>query len=190
MSVLHVNSRLVETASILVHRPGKIVFCFIGEQFFSNYPRLSPEVQKLRQIDPGPIRIGTRACQVRVDQGRRSESHFVISEFEPGQKICLEGLTFPYRCGWEMEEINPQTSTLVICSFELPQIEMESGTEGLVRTAVRAGIESILSRLKSLVEADSAQHLPGQDFPPKPWKETSDNAPDPGSAGIPSEVAA
>lgn len=188
MSVLHVDSRLVETASILVHRPGKIVFRFIGEQFFSNYPRLSPEVEKLQIIDPGPIRVGTRACQVRIDQGRRSESDFVISEFEPNQRICLEGLTYPYRCAWEMEEINPDASTLVICSFELPHIVMESGIEGLVCTAVRAGIEHILSRLKCLVENDAAQRLPHGDFLPKPWNETSHKTHSLASVGIQSEM--
>jgi len=63
-------------ADILIRRPPEVVFGFVARDFFANYPRWSPQVQRLELLTPGPIRVGSRARQVRIDQGRRSESTF------------------------------------------------------------------------------------------------------------------
>jgi hypothetical protein len=61
MFAFNQSSPVVANASVVIDRPPEAVFRFVGEQFFANYPRWSPEVRELRQIGSGPVRVGTRA---------------------------------------------------------------------------------------------------------------------------------
>lgn len=70
---------LMAKSSSIIKRPPEDVFRFVGERFFENYPRWSPEVVELTPLSDGPVGVGTMARQVRVDQGRRSESIFRVS---------------------------------------------------------------------------------------------------------------
>ena len=65
MFAFRISSPVVEHASVVIHRSPEAVFRFVGEQFFTNYPRWSPEVQELRQIGSGPVKAGTRASSAR-----------------------------------------------------------------------------------------------------------------------------
>ncbi|MBS0299029.1 MAG: SRPBCC family protein [Proteobacteria bacterium] len=130
------------------------LFQYIGAGLFDNYPKWSPEVKELEQLTPGPVGLGTEGRQVRVDQGRRSESKFKISAFEPGQRITLVGVSDPFRCTYELQEINPVQSTKLIFSFELLEIlAIMRPFEGLVRVAIKDGANRTVQNIKRLVEA-------------------------------------
>ncbi len=55
------------------------MFSFIVDDFLTIYPRWSPEVQSLRPLSHGVLRVGFMAEQTRVDQGRRSTSTFRVT---------------------------------------------------------------------------------------------------------------
>ncbi|TXI27652.1 MAG: polyketide cyclase [Nitrosomonas oligotropha] len=130
------------------------LFQYIGAGLFDNYPKWSPEVKELEQITPGPVQLGTEGRQVRVDQGRRSESKFKISAFEPGQRITLVGVSDPFRCTYELQEISPAQSTKLTFSFELLEIlAIMRPFEGLVRVAIKDGAGRTVQNIKRLVEA-------------------------------------
>ena len=142
------------TADILVFEEIGRVFQFVALDFVVNYPRWSPEVLRLEALSPGPVRPGFQARQVRVDQGRRSESKFKISAFEPGQRITLVGVSDPFRCTYELQEITPAQSTKLTFTFELLEIlAIMRPFEGLVRVAIRDGADRTVQNIKRLVES-------------------------------------
>ena len=159
MFAFHEGPPVVEHASLVIHRPPEMIFRFIGERFFANYPRWSPEVQELRQIGSGPVRAGTRARQVRVDLGHRSESVFAVTIFDPGRRICFEGVSSPYRCDYELRGLSPQSSTLISFTFELSRLERYLRPfESLIRDAIRDGVERTVCQVKRLVEAEMDEY--------------------------------
>ncbi|MCU0734096.1 MAG: SRPBCC family protein [Methylotetracoccus sp.] len=147
---------VVARASIVIDRPADDVFQFIGHNFFANYPRWSPEVKELKQISPGEVKLGTRARQVRVDQGHRSESIFGVTIFAPGQRICFEGISNPYRCDYELKSGQEEQATRVTFTFELPKLEMYMRPfEKLIRVVIQDGAERTVRNLKRLIEAET-----------------------------------
>ena len=153
---LNESSPVVASASVVVYRRAEEVFKFIGEDFFTNYPRWSPEVQELKQISGGPIKAGVRARQVRVDQGHRTESTFVVTIFQRAQRICFEGVSSAYRCDYELMALNPVSSTRLTFTFELPKLELFMRPfEKLIRVVAQDGAERTVRNLKRLIEADN-----------------------------------
>lgn len=150
-------SPVVAKASIVIERPADEIFQFIGHDFFRNYPRWSPEVKELSQVSPGEVKLGTRARQVRIDQGHRSESIFGVTAFVPGKRICFEGISNPYRCDYELKAETDEVHTRVSFTFELPKIELFMRPfEKLIRVVVQDGAERTVRNLKRLIEAESA----------------------------------
>lgn len=155
-SMLNLGSTdpVIGRANTIVTCSSAELFRFLGEGLFDNYPKWSPEVKELQQLTPGPVRLGTEGRQVRVDQGRRSESKFKISAFEPGQRITLVGVSDPFRCTYELQEITPAQSTKLTFTFELLEIlAIMRPFEGLVRVAIKDGADKTVQNIKRLVEA-------------------------------------
>lgn len=153
---LGASSPVIAKARIVIDRPAEEVFHFIGDNFFLNYTRWSPEVKELKKISPGEVKSGTRARQVRVDQGHRSESVFGVTVFIPGQRICFEGISNPYRCDYELQAGADDLTTRVTFTFELPKLEMFMRPfEKLIRVVVQDGAERTVRNLKHLIEAES-----------------------------------
>ena len=128
-------------ANTLIKRPSDRLFDFIGNNLMDNYPRWSPEVKELEQLTDGPIDVGTQCRQVRVDQGNRSESTFKVNVFEPGKRICFEGVSNPYRCDYQIEPVD-ENSCRITFVFELLDLELHMKPfEKLIRIAVQEGTE-------------------------------------------------
>lgn len=150
------SSPVVARASVVVDRSADEVFKFIGEEFFTNYPRWSPEVQELKQLSTGLVKEGVRARQVRVDQGHRNESTFVVTIFQSGQRVCFEGVSNAYRCDYELMALKPAASTRITFTFELPTLELFMRPfEKLIRVVVQDGAERTVRNLKRLIETES-----------------------------------
>ncbi|WP_139556445.1 SRPBCC family protein [Methylotetracoccus oryzae] len=150
------NAPIVSKASIVIARPAEEVFRFIGVDFFKNYCRWSPEVQELKQLSPGSVGVGTKARQVRVDQGHRTESIFGVTVFQPHSRVCFEGISNPYKCDYELKGNETDGSTRVTFIFELPKLEMYMRPfEKLIRVVMQDGSERTVRNLKRLIEAES-----------------------------------
>ena len=156
-SMLNLGSTepVVGRAHTIVKCPADELFQYLGENLFENYPKWSPEVKELEQITPGPVKLGTEGRQVRIDQGRRTESRFKISTYEPGARLTLVGVSDPYRCIYELQTINPESSTKLTFSFELLEIlAVMRPFEALVRAAIKDGAERTVQNIKRLVETE------------------------------------
>ena len=152
---LNKDTPVVGKSDNLVQRPCKDVFNFIGANFVKNYPRWSPEVLELELLTDGPVKIGTMCRQVRIDQGRRSESTFKITIYQPGKRICFEGVTDPFRCDYVLEPSDPKSSGRISFTFELLRIELFMRPfEKLIRIAVQEGTEKTVNNIKKLIETE------------------------------------
>jgi hypothetical protein len=145
---------VVAKASTVIKKPLEDVFQFIGEDFFSNYPKWSPEVVELKPLSNGPLKVGAMARQVRVDHGHRSESTFTVTDFQPNRRIAFSGVSNAYRCIYDLEKTGSAPATQVAFTFELPELELFMRPfEKLIRIAVQDGAERTVKNLKGLIEA-------------------------------------
>ncbi len=151
------DTRVVGKANAFIQRPPKDIFDFVGANFLTNYPRWSPEVIELKPLTEGPVNVGTLCHQVRLDQGRRSESTFKVMTFQPSQRICFEGVSNPYRCDYILEASTPTSASRITFTFELLSLDMFMRPfEKLIRIAVQEGTEKTVRNIKKLVEAEVA----------------------------------
>jgi hypothetical protein len=149
---------VVGKANVLINSPSDQIFQFIGDHLLENYPRWSPEVRELEKLTDGPVTQGVLCRQVRIDQGNRSESTFKVNVFEPGARICFEGVSNPYRCDYVIESINETGSNLTFI-FELLDLELHMKPfEKLVRIAIQDGTERTVHNIKKLIEAESQKN--------------------------------
>ena len=143
-------------ASILVATSPQRVFEFVAIDFMRNYQRWSPEVQHVELLTPEPLRLGSRARQVRVDQGRRSESTFRVVTIEPPVRIGFAESSDQFRIDYRMEPVENQTR--LTFAFEFRRIDLFMRPfEKLIRVAVQDGAERVVRNIKGLIERESAQ---------------------------------
>lgn len=145
---------VIAKARILIERPPAEIFRYLGDGFFENYPKWSPEVIELERITDGALKLGTIARQVRIDQGRRTETRFTINVYERDKRLGFAGVTDPFRCTYELREINSGKSAELIFTFELSEIQIFMRPfEKLIRVVVQEGAERTVRNLKQLTEA-------------------------------------
>ncbi|SMF97287.1 Polyketide cyclase / dehydrase and lipid transport [Methylomagnum ishizawai] len=144
---------VVAKASTVIKKPVVDVFHFIGEDFFSNYPKWSPEVVELKPLSTGPVQVGSMAWQVRVDRGHRTESTFAVTDLQPNRRIAFSGVSNAFHCAYELRQAGPDAATQVAFTFELPELELYMRPfEQLIRLAVQEGAERTVQNLKGLLE--------------------------------------
>lgn len=147
-------------ASILIDRPAGPVFGFIADDFVLNYARWSPEVQRLDLLTPGPLRIGSRARQVRVDQGRRTDTTFRVVALERPERVCFAETRDQFRIEYRLEPLGGDTGaelTRLTFAFQLRRMDLYMRPfEKLIRAAVQEGAERVVRNIKGLVEREIA----------------------------------
>ena len=99
-----------------VHASADEAFEIIGTNVTVNHPRWEKEVQSIRTLTPGPVRVGTRAVMVRKEMGRIRESEYEVTEFAPGTSIAFrhpqDGLDFAVR--FQLTPIDSTTCELTV----------------------------------------------------------------------------
>jgi hypothetical protein len=148
-------------ASILIDQPPTRVFEFVAVDFANNYRRWSPEVQQLTLLTPGPLRVGSQARQVRLDQGRRTETTFRVIEMSSPDLIVFAENARQFRIEYRMEPVAERTR--LTFAFDLARLELYMRPfEKLIRMAVQEGAERVVHNIKGLIEKDFYQNSGGQ----------------------------
>jgi hypothetical protein len=144
---------VVGRAEIGIRSTPGTIFDFIGVNFFSNYPRWSPEVVELQQLSEGPIAVGTLGRQVRVDQKLRLESKFQVTTFEFGKCLVFEGVPDPFRCTFDICVLDPNIRTNLTFTFEGLELRPHMRPfEKLIRRVVQDGAVRTTRNIKHLIE--------------------------------------
>lgn len=147
------------SAAILIQSSPEQVYRFVARDFAANYPRWSPEVKRLELLTPGPLRLGSRARQMRIDQGRTSESVFRVTALEEPVRLEFAESSDLFRTVYRLEPIGEQTR--LVFAFELARIELYMRPfEKLIRVAIQEGAERVVRNIKGLVEREQAQAAP------------------------------
>ncbi|MEA3278512.1 MAG: SRPBCC family protein [Pseudomonadota bacterium] len=140
-------------ASTLIRKPVDTCFRFVAVDFFRNYPRWSPEVVELKVLSGGRLRVGTMGHQVRVDQGRRSESSFRVILLQEGRRVTFQGISSPFLVDYRFEALADRTR--LTFSFQLQRLELTMRPfERLIRVAAQDGAKRVVGNLKYLIEAE------------------------------------
>jgi hypothetical protein len=140
-------------ASILIATLPQQVFSFVVVDFERNYRRWSPEVKRLELLTPGPLQVGSRARQVRVDQGRKSETVFRVTVLEPPKVVGFAESTNQFRIDYRMEPEGDQTRLTFV--FELTRLDFFMRPfEKLIRVAVQEGAQRTVRNIKGLLELE------------------------------------
>jgi len=148
-------------AKILVAAPAQLVYAFVAEDFAQNYRRWSPEVQSLEMLTPGPLRVGSRARQVRIDQGRRSDHRFQVIALDPPRRLGFAELSDLFRIDYQMTPIGEHTR--LAFAFELRRLELYMRPfDKLIRIAAQDGAERVVRNIKGLIERESAPQSSGE----------------------------
>jgi PAS domain S-box-containing protein len=141
-------------ASATIRQPTATVFSFIVDDFLTNYPRWSPEVQSLRPLSEGGLRVGYMAEQTRLDQGRRSTSTFRVTACDRDCRLHIAGITQPFQLSFELEA--DEASTKITFAFELLKVDFFMRPfEKLIRVAVEDGARGVVANLARLLEAQT-----------------------------------
>lgn len=145
-------------ASTLIATPPQRVFAFVALDFERNYQRWSPEVKRLVLLTPGPLQLGSRARQVRVDQGRKSETEFRVHVLEPPNRIGFAECSNQFRIDYRMELDGDGTRLTFL--FELLRLDFFMRPfEKLIRIAVQDGAERTVRNIKGLIESEVGEPL-------------------------------
>lgn len=138
-------------SSILIRGPVESVFWFVATDFFLNYPKWSPEVIELEKTSEGPVGIGTTGRQVRLDQGRRSESIFRVTALEPQRRIAFASTSgLQFRASYTFESL-PE-GTRVTFSLEIQADGLPFLLKPVMSGLVRNGTKQVVHNIKALLD--------------------------------------
>jgi hypothetical protein len=145
-------------ASIVIDRSAAEVYAFVADDFTRNYRRWSPEVQHLEVLTPGPLRVGSRARQVRVDQGRRTDYTFRVVALDRPSRVCFAETGDQFRIEYLMVPGAggpAEAPTRLTFGFQLNRLELYMRPfEKLIRAAIQDGAERVVQNIKRLVESE------------------------------------
>ena len=154
---------VVGRAEIIIKSAPDLIFEFIGVNFFSNYPRWSPEVVELEKLSDGGIGVGTLGRQVRIDQRRRLESKFEVTKFEVEKSVVFEGVPDPFRCAFVLRAIEGNVKTSLSFTFEGLELRPYMRPfEKLIRRVVQDGADRTTRNIKHLIEAQERRRVQAQ----------------------------
>ena len=152
-----ISRPVVGKARIEINKPINFVFCFVGENFFDNYPKWALEVSEFKPLTGKVIFVGAKAQQIRSEQGQSVGSIFEVSELEPPQKVTLKGVDVPFRNTYTFSSLENQNLTTLEFSFEVLELELFMRPfEKLIRMAIEEGAENTVTNIKNLF-ADKPQ---------------------------------
>jgi uncharacterized membrane protein len=139
--------------STTIKRPVEDVFAVMSN--VENNPKWSSVALEAEQTSPGPIGVGTTARFVGKVLGRRIESDFEVTEFEPNRKFASLSKSgpFPLQVTVTFEPIEGGTRVNTT-------IEGEPGgffklAEPLIVSVSKRQSQSDLDNLKDLMEANA-----------------------------------
>jgi hypothetical protein len=143
-------------ASIEINKSIEEVFSYIGEDFYENYPNWAVEVIQFEPLDGKKVFVGSKAKQIREDQGSKVESIFEITDYQPCMKLIFKGLTEPYSHSYILENSKKNQSTSLTFRFELSEIEVFMRPfQKLIRSSIEEGAENTVENIKNLIVAES-----------------------------------
>jgi carbon monoxide dehydrogenase subunit G len=137
--------------TIEVERPAEEAFAFIAN--FENNPQWQGGMKACRWTSEGPIGVGSTYVQEARFLGRRIETCFRVTEYEPGRKISIESTksTFPIQVTRSVEPIDAGR-----CRVSAHVRGQPTGIVKLLSGMAKRMIRKDYEQLKRVLEAGGA----------------------------------
>jgi uncharacterized membrane protein len=139
------------TCEVTIERPVEEVFAFTDD--LSNNPKWQTTTLEVIPQTQGPVRVGTKATEVRQFLGRRFEWSYEVTEHIPNKRSAVRFTSGPIPGGgiWSFEPIDGKTRFVWDVNME------GSGffklAEPVFARLAKREIESNCGHLKDLLEA-------------------------------------
>jgi hypothetical protein len=144
------------SASIEIYNSIETVFDYIAERFFDNYPKWAEEVVDFEPLTGKKVFVGAKAKQIREDNGIKVESVFEITDYQPQNLLCFQGVSAPYKHTYVLASEQEQPTQLTF-TFELLEIDVFMRPfEKLIRSAIVEGAENTVENIKKLIQTEYA----------------------------------
>ncbi|MEX0606942.1 MAG: polyketide cyclase, partial [Halofilum sp. (in: g-proteobacteria)] len=103
---------------------------------------------------PPPIRVGSRARQIRVDHGRRSDTIVQTVALEPNRHVAFTSHGSPAFTS-AFDFIPRGDATALQFHFALTELKLYMRPfESLIRRAIQDGTERTVTNIRALIEAE------------------------------------
>jgi len=135
---------------VVIDRPVEEVFAYLAD--FSNVPEWNYAIEETRQVSPGPVGVGAEYRQTR-SLPRPSEETFVVTEYEPNQKLAIEGGLGPFFGTLSYELQSSAWGTEVRNAADLEGQGVMKVAGGLLGGRIREAVGQNLQKLKQLLES-------------------------------------
>ncbi|HKP53881.1 MAG TPA: SRPBCC family protein [Chloroflexia bacterium] len=137
----------------LTNRPVAEVFRFLSD--FANNSQWEPGVLESKQISPGPLAIGAELSDVRKVMGRRVETTYEVTEYEPDRKFGLKSNSGPVRvrASYTFEPVDGSTRVTDRAEFETTGLFKLA--EPLFARSVEKQMKANFAKIKQLLETRS-----------------------------------
>ncbi len=141
-------------ASVVINRPVNEVWAYASVP--ENTPNFATGVEERTQTSEGPMGVGATGRDVTALLGRRVESTWEITEWEPEKKTSVKSTSGPvgYEGSFTYESVQGGTKLTVVFEADLRGF-FKLAEPIVVRTATRQ-IESSNETLKDILESRAA----------------------------------
>jgi uncharacterized protein YndB with AHSA1/START domain len=142
----------IET-SVVINRPIEEVFAFVSD--VENTPSWAGPVIEAQQTSAGPIGVGTTSTRVIQFLGRRMESTYEVTEYEPQARIYSRSTTGPVPIEERFTFQAVADGTQVTLVGELDAAGFFKLAEPVLARMVKRQVENDAGTLKDLLEAQT-----------------------------------
>ncbi|MGH2755994.1 MAG: SRPBCC family protein [Actinomycetota bacterium] len=136
--------------TVVIDRPPEDVFAYLAD--FSNVPKWNYAIVETQKTSDGPVGVGATYDQTRSIPTRSQES-FVVSEFQPNERLAIHGDLGPFTGTLSYELESRPGGTILHNSAALQGRGMMKVAAGLVGGRIQEAVAANLQKLKQLLEA-------------------------------------
>ena len=150
--------RLSETATTNLDRD--VAFDYIGD--FGNLAKWDPGIVSSTKVTAGDVGVGTAYDVVVAYRGRQMEMRYVITEYNPGHKIILEGRGSRVHAIDVIDFVDENGGTLITYTAKLSLTGLGRFVEPLLASRLRqVGSDAVAGMRAWIRELEAAVDLAG-----------------------------
>ena len=147
-------------STTMIERPVKQVFDFISTA--KNDVQWQYGALAASQLTLHPIGLGTLFSSFSHFMGRRLQSKFEVTEYEPNKKYGFRSLSGPIQTETSYHFESYQDGTRVAANLQVKQSGFFQMTDAFVARFAKKQLNDNLNALKNFLEADQHLHLAAQ----------------------------
>ena len=143
-----------EELSITIRQPVETVFAFLTD--LTNAPRWHQNCLDIKDASPGQVGVGTTFLMVTKALGRRFETRYECSQYEPNRRYTVKAIAGPVAGQSTTTLEATDGGTRITVSAELEGSAFFKLAEPLIARQFRRDQTTNLNTLKHLLEASAS----------------------------------